>query len=78
MSNNVPDFRLIESRTEIQGLISEACQASIRAERARIRRELYEAIDDIRQEPAPDDTCIFWIKPSDLLDALDRICPEEE
>lgn len=47
-------------------------------ERARIRRELKEALDEIRQEPAATDTCIFWVKPSDLLDALDRIVPGED
>lgn len=50
------------------------------AERARIRRELREWLEDNRldKQEVATSSCLMWVRPGDLLDILDRICPEGE
>jgi hypothetical protein len=56
------------------------CEADVRHDESeRIRRELLEALDDIREERVvPGESCLFWVKPSRFLDAIDRACPGAE
>jgi len=58
--------------------VGEVVNFVVAAERARIREKLLTAMDEIREEPEPTNTCIFWINPGKLLEALYRILPEGE
>lgn len=71
--------RLKAEKQEVLSIFMKGPDVLLAAERARIRRELLGAIDDLRVEAGSvkGDELRLWIVPSHLVAALDRIVPEE-